>query len=96
MADTSRATLSVIAQENGWGVYDNYPGPASTTGGGEWVAYFRGAEPVLIGWTREGSATYVARISGTDGPDVAIGQNHMNIARGWFEADPAQQLAFQR
>jgi hypothetical protein len=96
MADTSRALLAAVAQENGWGVYDNYPVATSAHGSGEWVAYFRGAEQVLIVWTRDDTATYVARISGTDGPDVAIGKNHMNIARGWFEADPAQQLAFQR
>jgi len=96
MTHNSRATLSVIAQENGWGVYDNYPVPNSVHGSGEWVAYFRGAEQVLIVWTRADTATYVARISGTDGPDVAIGKNHMNIARRWFESDPAQQLAFQR
>jgi hypothetical protein len=96
MIGTSRAYLSTVAQENGWGVYDNYPVPTSAHGGGEWVAYFRAAEQVLIVWTRDDTATYVAKISGTDGPDVAIGMNHMNIARGWLESAPAKQLAFQR
>lgn len=96
MSNTGRATIAVIAQENGWSVYDNYAGPDhGLSRGGEWVAYFRGDEQVLISWSDSGTASYIGRISADKGPALATGPDRQNTARRWFES-PAKQLAFQR
>lgn len=93
MPHTGRATLAVIAQENGWSVYDDYAGPElQLPSGSAWVAYFRSGEQVLIAWSPLGAAGYVARITNTRGPDVASGPDRQNTARRWFES-PAKQLS---
>jgi hypothetical protein len=97
MSNTGRATIAVIAKENGWSVYDNYAGPDQGLPlGGEWVAYFRGDEQVLIAWSHSGNASYIGRISANKGPVLASGPTRCSTALRWLESAPAKQLAYQQ